>query len=334
MPKNVMTAENLEIKIRNNSGKTLTLEEQKKLAAEMLEIRVSELQSEGISRQEAIKQACSEIAKDFETLKTEEKEAQTEFLNTVKAELEKQVEPESTAETEASRKKKLADEKEEEEKRKKAAEEKSTPTKADLGIPQIIVSSAGSKTAEAAIQSAPAGATVYLHVNTHSVSIHWHNEAPEEFGKSNNKITLDYDGLKLTRYDMGLHAESRLELPPNATAEQKEKFIAIAKKTQDEIQKQAAKGYSLFSNNCQTASSTLGNIVDPNIQVCSMPPNAKQQFKNQYEAQQKKKQPAKADGAITDAFGTRRTPETPAPKLEANDPNRPSTPKPLWAAGG
>lgn len=331
MPKNVlMTPEELQKKIHNN-GEPLTPNQQKEFAVEMLEIRISELWYEGISRQEAIKQACSEIAKDFETLKTEEKEAQTEFLNTVKDELQKRAEPEPASEAEEERKKKLAEEKnKEEEEKKKEAEEKSTPTKADPGIPLIIISSAGSENAEAAIQSAPAGATVYLHVNTHSVIFDWHKKAPEEFGKSNNKITLDYDGLKLTRYDMGLHAESRLELPPNATAEQKAKFISIANETQKQIQQQAAKGYSLLSNNCQTASSTLGNIVDPNIQVCSMPPNAKQQFKNQYEAQQKKKA-AISDGAITDAFGTRSTPETLAPKLEANDPNKPPTPKPEWA---
>lgn len=303
----------LEDKIRALGGQ-ITPEQQKQLLHEMLEIRILELTTEGLSKTAAIEQTCKEFEKDFQVEKTAKEQEQFKLLTETKTELLKDVTVEQAESPEGDSKKKLAAEEEKKEEKKETENKVSWISNALDFMPQAASTSQSSL--EKALNNAPPGATVFMHVNTHQVTFGYHQNLPPEFGKNGNATTLDFDGLKLTGYDMGMHGESRLSLPPNATSEQKERFMNAAAAAEKVIGVQRESGYSLLDNNCQKARTTLANAVDPTMQQCSMPWNANAEFEKKYE-QQKQNRPAPADGSRTDVNGNTPEPE-PKPKLSVS----------------
>lgn len=309
----------LEDKIRALGGQ-ITPEREKQLLKEMLEIRISELISEGLSRTTAIEQTCKEFEKDFEAEKTEEEEKQFELLEETRTELLKSVSDEQAESPEGDSKKKLAEEEEKKEAEKETTNKVSWIANALDFTP--VADSTSQPSLKEALNNALPGTTIFMHVNTHQVTFGSHPGSPAAFGKNGNATTLDYDGLKLTGYDMGMHGESRLAISSDATAEQKSRFLDAANKAIAEIGKQRESGYSLLNNNCQKARTTLANAVDPSIQQSSMPWNANAEFEKKYE-QQKENRPAPADGSRTNADG-----KTPEPERRPELDMGPKPPKP------
>ena len=308
----------LEKKISQLGG-TMTPEQEKQLLKEMLEVRITELVTEGFSRKTAIEKTCEEFEKDFQAEKTEKEQKQFNLLAEAKTELLKIiVNEQAESPEEAARKKKLAAEAVEE----KQEEQKGTKNKVSWidnaldFVPQT--SSITQSSLQQALNNAPSDATLFMHVNTHQITFGYHQNPPPGFGKNGNATTLDFNGLRLTGYDMGMHGESRLSLPPNATLEQRAHFIKATMTAEKAIGEQRDSGYSLLNNNCQKARTTLANAVDPTIQQCSMPWNANNEFEKKYD-QQKQNRPALADGTITNSIG-RTVEPAPRPALVAAQP--------------
>lgn len=344
----------LEEKIKALGGRPLTEKEQSDLLKEMLEIRISELVGKELTRIDAVVKACNELAMDFKGIK-EDSNKQVELLQNTKAELLAKNSPEEIEaaedKAEEERKKKIKEQEEQEENLKEKSEASDTHSWRKGGY-RIIGSQGAQGTAPTpevanafsslartkpgteeykdalrdVINSAPEGSTVYIHVNTHSVSSGVHDGPPKEFGKEGNATTLDYGGLRLTGYDYGLHGEARIAISKDATPEAKERFVEAASQAAKEISEQAKRGYSLMSDNCQKARTTLANAVDSTIEKCSMPWNANSQFEDKYK-EQKENRPAPADGSATDSLGKTVAPELAAP-LEKNQAPTPRPPSP------
>lgn len=297
-------SQELENQIRALGGQ-MTPEQQKQLLQKMLEIRIEELMTEGLSKTAAIEQTCKEFSMDFQEKKTDTEQAQFDLLAKIKTVLLQRV-PEQEVTSEEDRKKKLEKQEKEQEPEKQGKSTVNVPrwiadTYPSYYLAGSVIEKYQATTLADALRNAPKNATIFMHVNTHNVTFGWREGPPKEFGKNGNQTTLDYDGLRLTGYDYGMHGEACLEISSDATAEQKTRFLKAAGEADKAIGEQRNRGYGLLDANCQKARTTLAHAVDPTMQVCSMPWNANAEFEKKCE-QQKVGRPALADGARTNAL--------------------------------
>ncbi len=246
-------SEQLQERLRALGGQPPTPQEEQAILKELLEIRILEL-SNTLPQKEAIEQAYNEQLHYKELAKSEESIKQFDLLEKIKNELlQAQIQLEAQESPEEKKKR----EKEEEEKDKKKdnrAGKNPLDGGGDYGV---------SGGAQAGSDQTNYAQCQIAFINTFSQSRRGtdpDNHTSPEVGKTGNSTTLDIGGIKATIYKSGVHREMKLELPPNPTDEQKERFNAALEKHKEYSNRG---DYSLLSHNCVGAVAETLNSLAP-----------------------------------------------------------------------
>lgn len=288
-------SEQLQERLRALGGQKPTPQQEQDMLRELLEIRILEL-SNTLPQKEAIEQAYNEQARYKALATSDESNKQFELLEKMKNEL---LQAQIQKEMQESPEERMKREEEEEAKKKKTEEDDKKKDNKGGNNP---IEGGGSYSLSN--DDPQAGASLTDHsqyqvasINTFSrsrCSLDPNNHTAPNVGKTSNSTTLDLGGIKATIYKSGVHREMKLELPPNPTDEQKEKFNAALQKHAN----YSGRGdYNLLTHNCVGAvAETLNSLAPEKFNANTrMPWSLDSQIQNELNQQLQQNQEAQRE---------------------------------------